>query len=382
MDDGHAFGGEVIPPSSADARRKVVFVTPSFAGGGAERVMVTFANTLDPQKFQVAIIALSDRGPLKELVEGHVRKFVLNRARMRTSVLPLIELLRRLQPDYVVSSATHVNLPLLAARWLLPRRTSIVVREPNLPSKALDLSPYPRIFAWGLRHLYPRADAVIASSTTMHEELCCYGIPRERISLITNPVDVARIRRFAQRSIRRPGHGRRFLAVGRLVPQKGFGRLISIMQDMPEEDHLTILGEGPERKRLEAMLETSGVVERVDLVGFVKNPWAWMAGADAMVVPSVTEGLPNAVLDALVCGTPVSVTPESGGISDIAEAAAPGYIRVTPIERFQEEMKAIDIRGSEMSEVNLPAQNAKEAVTVELEKLLLAMAPRAPRAGK
>lgn len=114
-------------------RHRIVFVTPSFAGGGAERVLVTFANEFDPQRFSVAIVALSGDGPLRSLVADHVRLIVLDRPRVPQALPTLLSLLRRLSPQVIVSSAPHINHPSLAARHVLDRRTRVVVREVSLP---------------------------------------------------------------------------------------------------------------------------------------------------------------------------------------------------------------------------------------------------------
>lgn len=213
----------------------------------------------------------------------------------------------------------------------------------------------------------------------MRGELESFGVPAERIVLVANPVDVERIREFAARPRRRPGDGRRFLAVGRLVPQKRFDRLIPIVQGLPDGDHLTILGEGPERSRLEEIIDHAQMKERVHSVGFTANPWEWMAGADVLVLPSRTEGLPNTVLEVLGCGTSVIATPECGGIGDIAEAAEPGAVQIVPIERFALAMSDVVERDVVLAPRTLfPARFGKEAATAALTEALMAAPSRAP----
>ncbi len=73
--------------------------------------------------------------------------------------------------------------------------------------------------------------------------------------------------------------------------------------------HLTILGDGPRNTKLHDMIISLGVEEKVNLAGFIKNPWAYYAGADTFLLSSRWEGMPNAALEALACGTPVIATP-------------------------------------------------------------------------
>ena len=80
-----------------------------------------------------------------------------------------------------------------------------------------------------------------------------------------------------------------------------------------------ILGEGPERGRLAAMARQAGIADDVLLAGFVPNPFAWMRHAKVFVSSSLTEGCPNALMQALAVGTPIVSTDAAGGTSEILE---------------------------------------------------------------
>ena len=81
------------------------------------------------------------------------------------------------------------------------------------------------------------------------------------------------------------------------------------------------------RLELERRVEELGIVERVRFVGFTDNPWSLMAGADALLLASRWEGLPNVALEALACGTPVIATSESGGIEELVRASPNGAVQ-------------------------------------------------------
>ena len=91
---------------------------------------------------------------------------------------------------------------------------------------------------------------------------------------------------------------------------------------------LTILGEGPERPYLTALAAHLGVA--IDMPGFVTNVSSWIAGADAVVIPSLWEGMPNVALEALACGVKVVATPEAGGIAELAAMAPPDAVTIAP----------------------------------------------------
>jgi len=314
-------------------RSRVAFVLPSFAGGGAQRVLLTLLAGLDRRKFEPALVVLSDRGPLADLCPSEVATVVLGRPRARTAVPALLSALRRLRPDVVVSTFGHINLTILALRAALVGRPRVVIREPNTPSESLPRLAFGGLLGAGYRTLYRRADRVICQSERIGEEMATmFGVPRHRLVHLRNPVDVARVRDSIRAEVSADGEGARFVAAGQLIPQKGFDRLIALFARMPTSARLTILGEGPMAGQLGRSIRELGLKDRVCLSGFQACPWPFFARADAFLLPSRWEGMPNVALEALACGTPVIATPESGGIGEIAEAAPPNAVRVAAFE--------------------------------------------------
>jgi glycosyltransferase involved in cell wall biosynthesis len=231
----------------------------------------------------------------------------------------------------VIPTLGYLNLALLAARPLLSSGTRIFPREANLPSVSIDALPSSALGRLAYKYLYPRADGVLCNARVVAEALACEcGVAPERIHLIDNPIDVARIRAAATPAMRTDGAGPRFVAAGRLTHQKGFDRLIDLFATLTPDAHLTILGDGPDRAALEARATQRGVAGRVSFAGFQTQPWSRYAGADAFLLPSRWEGMPNAALEALACGTKVIATLEAGGIGEVAAASIPGAVTVTP----------------------------------------------------
>lgn len=320
-----------------------VFVLPSFAGGGAERVTLALMSALDRRRFAPALIVLSGEGPLAGRVPDGVPVHDLATPRLRRALPALIARLRRLQPQTVVSSFGYVNLALLALRPALPRGVRVIVREANMPSLSLPNAPYPRLLRLGYRYFYRRADTVICSSEAMRAELARdFGVPEARLAVLANPVDREALRAAATPPRRAPGPGVRFVAAGRLHRQKGFDRLIAMMAEMPADAHLTIFGAGPEDAALTRQAESLGLAARVRFAGFAPAPWADFAGADAFLLPSRWEGMPNAALEAFACGTPVIATPDSGGLPALAGDCPSGALRIATIpEDFLAEMQRV-----------------------------------------
>ena len=320
---------------------RVAFVTPSFAGGGAERVTLALLGALDPARFESHLLVLDGRGPFSDMLPPGTPIHDLATPRLRWAMPALIRTIRRIRPEIVFSSLGYLNLGLLAARRLIPGQ--IIVREANLPSLSLAHAPMPRLMRTGYRRLYRRASAVICSSRRMADEFAVdFGVPRARLTVLPNPVDEAAVREAAAAPHRHLGSGVRFVAAGRPTWQKGFDQLLDMFANVPEPAHLTVLGDGAGRAALERRAAGLGLAGRVVFAGFDPVPWRFFAGADAFLLPSRWEGLPNAALEALACGTPVIATPEAGGIAETAAAAPQGAVTVVPAgDHFSAAMRAV-----------------------------------------
>jgi len=335
----------------------VLFVLPNFAGGGAERVALTLLNNLDRSRFTPELAVFEAAGPLRATLRSDVPLHDLKRPRLRRALPALLRLIRLRRPAIVFATQGYVNLALLAARPVLPRDTRIVVRESNTPSQSLPNRALPWATRLAYRLLYPRADRVLCQHRQTEQEMAAhFGVVPERIKPLPNPVDITALRTAAEPMSREPGKGPRFVAAGRLTRQKGFDRLLDMMAELAGEAHLTICGTGPEQAALQARAADLGLLERVRFAGF-KQPLApLLAGADACLVPSRWEGLPNVALEALACGTAVIASPDSGGIAELAELAEAVTIAETG-PPFVKAMKAVIPReASGLAPSQLPAR--------------------------
>ena len=184
-----------------------------------------------------------------------------------------------------------------------------------MPSISLAHSPYSFI----IRNLYnifmPSIDGVIASSLVMKNELVDKGISKNKISIISNPISIQEVRNF-KKIIRHRGNGIRLVYVGRLVYQKGLDRLLPSLKHIANL-HLTIIGEGKEKKHLKKIIKENNIVNNIEFLGQVNIPYPYIAGADYLVLPSRWEGFPNVVLESLVLGTPVITMKEIVGLQDL-----------------------------------------------------------------
>ncbi len=170
-----------------------------------------------------------------------------------------------------------------------------------------------------------QSSGVIAVSAALKDKMIEIGVPADQISVIGNGVEIERFygidRREARRSLGIPEHARVALSVGSLVPVKSHNRLISAMAEIADRYHnllLYIVGEGPERSRLEADVRSRGLENRIFLLGNRPNQelGLWFNAADISCLASSREGWPNVVSESIACGTPVVAT-RVGGVPEI-----------------------------------------------------------------
>ena len=341
-------------------------VLAALNGGGAERVTLNLLKSIAARDLRVGLLSFLECGPLRQFLAPAVESHVLGTASLRRSLVPMIATIRRLRPAVVFSTLGYVNVAILALRVLFPRGTRIWIREANLPSISLPNNKFPRLMRWAYVVLYRRSDLLICSSARMKDEFVReFGVPEKKIRVLANPVDEMLIRQHAISMALLGAPGRRFIAAGRLTQQKGFDRLLEMFASLGDEEaELVILGEGPLERPLKQQAIALGISPKVCFAGFVDIPWAWFATADAYLLPSYWEGMPNAALEALACGLPVIATPESGGIAEVAAVAAPGAVQVVKAgNNFIQAMREVPCRPKDtVPKSLLPPQYQLESV--------------------
>ena len=314
-------------------RANVLLVLPSLGGGGAERVMVTLASRLDRSRFAPHMAVLEKKGPHADSLPPDVPVHDLGAKRVRYAVPSLIRLVWKLRPAVVLSNISHLNLMLLASKPLWPVGSRLWVRETMVVSAWIKAEvASPRLIRALYRWLYPRADGIVCQCEAMLNDLeRHFGVPRRKMVRIYNPVEIEHIRSLAAVASPYTGPGPHLVGCGRLVPMKGFDRLLQAMAEVartiPAAD-IAILGQGLEEANLRALADRLGLASKVHFLGYRSDPYSWMKWADLFVLSSRSDGLPNVMLESLALGTPVVGMDCPGGVREILETCPIG--RVTP----------------------------------------------------
>jgi glycosyltransferase involved in cell wall biosynthesis len=180
------------------------------------------------------------------------------------------------------------------------------------------------------------ADGLLAVSQAMKRDMAALGIAAEKVRVHHTGVDSDRFRPL-DRAAAKAGlgvTGPLVVSLGALIPRKGHDVVINAVATLPQAT-LLIAGEGPERARLEAQIARLGLEGRVRLLGAIPHDDlpALLGAADVMALASSSEGLANAWVEALACGTPVVIT-DAGGAHEVVTTPAAGRIAPRTADGF------------------------------------------------
>lgn len=303
---------------------RAIFLINSLAGGGAEQVMCTLLRHSEAMRSKFDItLALLDEEPAAYAPPDWIDLRQLDgRHSVPRAIAAVGRLYDELKPDVTISFLSRANV---ANIWNA-KCACVISERANTSAHLSGLRGAPARML--VRLAYPRADKVIAVSQGVADDLAQnFGVGREKIVTIANPVDADAISvRAKEAPVIDTGH-EYILAAGRLVRAKNFDMLIRAYAQAGIGQRLIILGEGPERESLERLAAALGVSERVSLPGFAANPYPTMARAAFFVLSSSAEGFPNALVEAMALGVPVVSTNCASGPSEILAESAREQVR-------------------------------------------------------
>ncbi|MBI5526060.1 MAG: glycosyltransferase [Deltaproteobacteria bacterium] len=313
---------------------RVALFIPNLEGGGAERVTVNLANGFASRGMSCDVVAASANGVLADELCRSVRVIDLGASRVVRSVIPLARYLHRERPRVLISALDYANACALVAAKLSFAGTKVVVAVHI--SRSMASANASGFKDWVLRamirHGYPLAEGIVAVSAGAADDLAVHaGIDRRRIAVIYNPIVGGALWEKAAESVSDPFVGEGVplvLGMGRLARQKDFPNLVSAFSTLRRKRvaKLLILGEGEERKAIEALIARLGLGSEVGLPGYVKNPYPYLKKAAVFALSSAWEALPTVLIEALALGTPIVSTDCPCGPREILGSGAWGRL--------------------------------------------------------
>ena len=331
---------------------KILFLIHDLGPGGAEKVLVNLINNMDPQQFDITVMALFSGGVNEQFLKPHIRYIACFRHMIRGN-----------------SHLQKLLTPRQIHNWLIKERYDIEVSYLEGPSaRVISGCPYEdtKLVSW--IHVEQHTKAVAAQSFRSYAESAqCYGrfhqtvcvseyvkqdflalYPQLRnVCVLYNTNETAQIQEQAKEAAE-PGVFRegelRLCGVGKLMPIKGFDRIARIHKRLREDGfpvHTYILGEGSERTRIEAYVNENGLRDSFTLLGYQTNPYKYVARCDLFLCASTAEGFSTAATEALILGVPVCTVEVSGMKEMLGEHNEYGIVTENDEDALYEGIKAL-----------------------------------------
>lgn len=314
--------------------RRVLFMISSMRGGGSERQTLMLLKHLDRSQFSPHLYVMERAGNLLSQVPTDVpihsfedvRKepvIYLPGGMMRQQIRHLKKLLSDESIDVIYDRTFHMTMiagP--ASRERDIPRISTIVSPPELALPLVE-KRFVRMKQSRLAKAYRASQQVIAVSKIAADSAASfYQLPSKSITVLPNPVDTAALRQNIERD--QPPETKSTLTlvcVGRMTEEKGHRDLINAIvmaqANWPNTNpaiHLQLIGDGPLRVDLESLAREVRKPHSVEFCGTLSNVGPSIIHADALILPSRFEGMPNVVLEAMALGTPVIATRAGGTI--------------------------------------------------------------------
>lgn len=309
-------------------------------GGGSERQLLYLLQRIDRERFEPILYLLYETGSLLTEVPPDVRRIAFWTETTfprwnwpgrihRMQVNHLANALRREQIDVTYDRLFHMTLitgP--ASRIQHVPRVSTIVSPPQFDLARSEK----RWLTWKkycLKRAYETANSLLTVGTgTADNAASYYRIPRERFEVMLSPIDIDRIDQDSQSDLDDFGlrSGRKnIISIGRLSDEKGHRYLLQAfakycqhvsIDRLPPAD-LHIVGDGVLRKELQSLTANLGIEDSVRFHGQVSNPFPLLKQCDLLCLPSLYEGMPNALLEAMACRVPVLATNTAQGAGEL-----------------------------------------------------------------
>ncbi|QDT65105.1 glycosyltransferase [Calycomorphotria hydatis] len=322
----------------SESRIKVLFAYDRMDVGGSQRQILTILQNLDRERFEPFLYLIHKTGPWLDQVpddvtieafsdpQGKPRRWIRGLSRFSIT-RDLIRVIKLHEIDVLYDRTfpmTMLTAP--ATTWTKTPRISAVVDLPDTTFASHCKRAKP-LFKQYSDWAYRSAALVTANSECLREKVISFHQLNETsVVLLPNLIDFEEIDRRAGETTPLPMQGEHInlITIGRLHPNKGHRVLLEAFQHIVHQNpdrplKLHIVGEGPIEGELKLRADELGIDQQVLFHGVQVNPLPWLRAADLFCFPSLQEGLPNALIEAVACRVPVISTNCDCGPSEILD---------------------------------------------------------------
>lgn len=358
-------------------KKKVMIMINSLYGGGAERILQTILWHINREKYDITVYSMHREAIDDRVYPTDIRyKFVFNECQSGKRLCnPIRKLTRTLKGVVFCKFSPQIFYRLFFHETYDVEVAFIEGESTRIIAGSNDRKS--RKYAW-IHVDLEQIHWTEVAYRSQEEEKCCYEkfdkvfcvsesvkssaeklfsvIPRS-VDVQHNPIDEIKILQAAQEPVEKNkllnGGEIVFISVGRLVPQKGFDRLLKVVYRLKKEGYrfsVNILGEGKDRDALERYVKDNELDSYVSLLGFCSNPYPYIKNADVFISSSRTEGYSTVVCEAIILGVPVLAT-DCSGMSEIIGNSGCGIISENSEEGIYRMMKQILDDGSQLEKL-------------------------------
>ncbi len=366
-------------PPPGPHRPDIAIVLQHPCWGGVETAFLNLTRHFAGKGLSIDVLFSSTDGPLYDSFKEHASVIDLKNTLMklhrreRYAFLDYPKVKRYIQvhrPRSVLSAKSVSNYCVARAKKELGYPDNVVISQHiDADAGREALNPIQRAVGNWHESYYRYADAAVGVSKGAAQGLLKMGLPPGKVHTIYDPTVTDEIFRLAEEQPPHKWlHPRRtkvILGTGRFTGQKDFETLIRAFRAVLNrvECRLIIIGEGPDRGKLERLVKDLRLTEQIDLPGYMKNPYSFMKNADLYVLSSRYEGLAMTLVEAMALGTPVVSTDCPCGPAEVLSAGA--YGTLVPVGDYNALAEAMVDSLTRPRDTSAAARWAKETFSVE-----------------
>lgn len=347
-------------------KKKVMIMINSLYGGGAERILQTILCHINREKYDITVYSMHREDIDNRIYPIDIQyRFVFDEYQGKNRCIRAVYkyaskikgwMFYKCSPEIFYRLFFHTEYDVEIA-FIEGESTRIISGSNNRKSRKyawihVDLEEihWTTVAYRSLneeKHCYSKFDKVFCVSESVKSSAVkLFGI-QQSVAVQHNPIDEIKIHQAAQKPAEKSllqNHDRMiFISAGRLVPQKGYDRLLVAVQKLKSEGYqftLNILGEGNDRDALLRYVKEHGLETHVAFLGFCSNPYPYIKNSDVFVCSSRTEGYSTVVCESIILGVPV-LTTDCSGMREIIGDSGCGIISDNSEEGIYRMMKQV-----------------------------------------
>jgi len=326
---------------------------PSLVGGGAENALIKFLKAFDYDSYQVSLLLVSYNGPYIKQVPKEVKLLYLFKNHSLVKLLAYLQkkhswslLLTRafkktVKEDFD-TAVSFLDSNFTDLLFLLNSNTkkitwvhSSYVSNKNFNKFYQEKSYLKKV----VENRYKKLDTIVFVSNDAKKEFIEVMGRFDDMRVLYNLFDEDELRQKANEKLPTK-ECFTFIAVGSLIPVKGYDLLIDAAKILSKQGYsfkVKIVGNGHQENELKSKVNRLKLNNHIDFVGYVSNPYAYMNRADVFVMTSVSEALPSALIEAIILGKPILIT-NTAGCREVIEYGKYGMMTERTPGAFAEKM--------------------------------------------